>query len=305
MSSHSHHNHPHDSHSLPIAGKALGRVFYWAIGLNLVYVAVEAAMGLAAGSMGLLSDAGHNLSDVASLLLAFIALKAAQRHATPRFTYGYGKATVEASFINAVILYVAVIFIFIESVEKLFNPSAVNGDVVAWVAGIGVAINGLTAWMLLRHSGKDLNVKGAYLHMVADTLVSVGVVVSGLVIQFTGWTVIDPIVGIAIALLIAITSYSQMRDSLRMVLDGVPAEIDVESVKLAILSVPGVESMHHLHIWPVSTTVTAMTVHVIVTDASLIDSVIAGVRRATTAVGIGHSTIEAETAPNCTDAVHS
>lgn len=289
------HGHHHHSHVLPTKDGKLSRVFYWAIGLNLGYVVIEALFGWFSGSMGLLSDAGHNLSDVASLLIALLAFKAAARPANSSYSYGYGKATVGASLVNAVILYVAVIFICIESVERLVKPAAVDGIEIAWVAGIGVLVNGVTAWMLMRHSHNDLNVKGAFMHMVADTLVSVGVVFAGILISFTGWTWLDPVVGIIIAVMIAIGSWSLLRESLRLSLDGVPANVDMKRVEAAISSVPEVKSFHHLHVWAMSTTRNALTVHVLVSSPDKIDAAIDGVRRALENVGIDHSTIEAET----------
>ena len=291
---HSPHSHSH-AHILPSAGGSLSRVFYWAIGLNLAYVAIEAIFGFTSGSLGLLSDAGHNLSDVASLLIALLAFKASERKPTPRYSYGFGKATVEASLVNAVILYVAVVFIAWESVERLLKPQPVDGAEIAWVAGAGVIINGITAWMLLGRSKGDLNVKGAFMHMAADTLVSVGVVVSGVVIRWTGWYWLDPAVGILIAIMIAVGSWSLLRESLRLTLDGVPASADIDAIGRAIMSVPQVKSFHHLHVWALSTTANALTVHVLVGDASEIDAAISGVRASLSETGIAHSTIEAET----------
>lgn len=307
---HHDHDHHHDHHHAHIPmgeGGRLKNVFYWAIGLNLGYVILEAVFGFSSGSMGLLSDAGHNLSDVASLLIALIAFKASQRPPTPRFSYGYGKATIEASLLNAVILYVAVIFIVIEAVERLLHPVAVDGGEIAWVAGAGVVINGVTAWMLMRHSHSDLNVKGACLHMIADTLVSVGVVGSGIVIGYTGWNWLDPAVGIVIAVVIAVGSWSLLRESLRMALDGVPADVDIEKVEQCIAVTDGVSSFHHLHIWPLSTTANALTVHVVVPDPGEIDRVTDTLRESLRKLGIAHVTIEAETAERagCHDCVHA
>lgn len=288
-------NHRHVSEHQHDFSRGLGRVFYWVMALNMVYVIVEGGFGFATGSMGLLSDAGHNLTDVATLALSFVAFKAAGMAANKRYTYGYGKATVEAAFINAVTLYVIVAVILIESIRKFAHPKAIDGDTIAWVAGIGVAINGITTWLLLKYSHDDLNIKGAFFHMLSDTLVSAGVVIAGIVIHYTGWYIIDPIIGVCIALLIGVTSYSLLRDSLHMILDGVPKGIDIDMVRRAILSVPGVASMHHLHVWPMSTTKTALTVHVILKSPDSIDRTIDDVRRAVEACGITHSTIEAET----------
>lgn len=274
---------------------ALGKVFYWAIGLNLAYTVIEAIFGFATDSMGLLSDAGHNLSDVASLLIALLAYKAALRPASARFTYGLGRATIEASLINAVMLYIAVVFIVIESIERLQSPVVVNGDVVAWVAGIGVIINGVTTWMLMKHSRGDLNVKGAFLHMAADTLVSVGVVISGIVIRFTGWYQLDPIIGLVVAAIIAVSSYSLLRESLNLSFDAVPKDIDIHKIENIIDATPLVVSYHHLHIWPLSTTQVALTVHVVVDSPSDVDRTIDSLRARLSSAGIAHSTIEVET----------
>ncbi len=294
---HTHHGHDHShAHISHDANGKLNRAFKIGIWLNVSYVVVEGIFGFLTDSMGLLSDAGHNLSDVASLIIALIAFKAAQHKPTDNYTYGFRRATVNASVLNAIILYIAVAFILYESIEKLLRPTAIDGGVIAWVAGIGVIINGFTAWLFMKDSKHDLNVKGAYLHMAADTLVSIGVVVSGIIIAFTGWNFIDPIIGIVIALLIAITSYSMLRESLRLAMDGVPSGIHISDIREAIGKVPGVESCHHLHVWAISTTQVAMTVHVIVKDPTHIDQVIESVREAVEPLGVTHSTIEAETA---------
>lgn len=287
-----HHNH---AEAMLTDDGRVASVFYWAIGLNMAYVVLETTFGFITGSMGLLSDAGHNLTDVATLLIALLAYLASKRPATSVYSYGLGKTTIEASLVNAIILYVAVIFIAVEAVRRLLHPEPVDGADIAWVAGIGVFINGITAWLLMRHSHYDLNVKGAFLHMAADTLVSVGVVISGIVITHTGWTWLDPVVGIIIAALIAIGSWSLLRDSLRLALDGVPTDVDIPALEAAISSVPEVKSFHHMHVWALSTTRTALTVHVIVEKPEMIDKAIADVRAKLNACGIAHTTIEAET----------
>lgn len=305
---HDHNGHGHHHHAQITTDRNgnLNRAFKIGIWLNIVYVLIEGIFGLLSDSMGLLSDAGHNLSDVASLVIALIAFKASQRKPNERYTYGYRKATVEASVLNAIILYVAVALILIESVEKIFKPTHVDGGMVAWVAGVGVLVNGITTWLFMKDSKRDLNVKGAYLHMAADTLVSVGVVVSGIIISLTGWYLIDPIVGITIAALIAVSSFSMLKESMRLALDGVPSGINLSEVKEAILDADGVDSMHHLHVWAMSTTESAMTVHVVVDNPTDIDMVIDNVRKAVRPFGIVHSTVEAETrnaSCACTDEI--
>ena len=198
---HEHHHHDHTVTSL-------NKAFILGIVLNVAFVVVEFAVGLYYGSMGLLSDAGHNLSDVASLLLAMLAFRLAQAHATPRYTYGYKKSTVLISLLNSVILLVAVGVIVAESVGRMLHPAPVEGGAIAWTAGVGVVINGFTAWLFMKDKDKDLNVKGAYLHMAADALVSVGVLVSGVVISWTGWTIVDPVVGLVVAAVIVVSVWS-------------------------------------------------------------------------------------------------
>lgn len=287
------HTDNHHHHEAEISN--LNTAFKLGIALNTIYVVIEAAFGFYYNSMGLLSDAGHNLSDVATLVIAMIAYKMAQRPATERYTYGFHKMTIQASLVNAVLLLIAVGAILVESISKLIHPQAVDGDVIAWVAGVGVIINGVTAWLFIRDKDRDLNVKGAFLHMAADALVSVGVVASGIIIHFTGWYVIDPIIGICIAAVVGWSTKSLLRESMRMSLDAVPEGIDYEKVKGAIAHVDGVRNVHHLHIWPLSTTITAMTTHVIIDNPAQIDRVINDIRMKMQQMGIGHSTIEAET----------
>ena len=274
----------------------LNAAFIAGIALNAIYVAVEAVYGFLYDSMGLLSDAGHNLSDVASLVIAMVAFRLMTHKPDIRHTYGYKKFTVQASFINALLLYTAVGAILVGAISKLMHPTAVNGDTIAWVAATGVVVNGVTAWLFMKDKNLDMNVKAAYLHMAADTLVSLGVVVSGIVIHFTGWYVLDPIVGIVIALVIAWSTRGLLAESTRLSIDTVPKSVDMNALERAILSVDGVKSIHHLHVWPLSTTEVAMTVHVIITDVNRLNYIIASVRSKSRQHGVSHPTVEAETA---------
>lgn len=273
----------------------LNAAFIAGIALNAIYVAVEAVYGFLYDSMGLLSDAGHNLSDVASLVIAMVAFRLMTHKPDIRHTYGYKKFTVQASFINALLLYAAVGAILVGAISKLMHPTAVNGDTIAWVAATGVVVNGVTAWLFMKDKNRDMNVKAAYLHMAADTLVSLGVVVSGIVIHFTGWYVLDPIVGIVIALVIAWSTRGLLAESTRLSIDAVPKSVDMNALERAILSVDGVKSIHHLHVWPLSTTEVAMTVHVIITDVNRLNYIIASVRSKSRQHGVSHPTVEAET----------
>lgn len=273
----------------------LNAAFIAGIALNAIYVAVEAVYGFLYDSMGLLSDAGHNLSDVASLVIAMVAFRLMTHKPDIRHTYGYKKFTVQASFINALLLYAAVGAILVGAISKLMHPTAVNGDTIAWVATTGVVVNGVTAWLFMKDKNLDMNVKAAYLHMAADTLVSLGVVVSGIVIHFTGWYVLNPIVGIVIALVIAWSTRGLLAESTRLSIDAVPKSVDMNALERAILSVDGVKSIHHLHVWPLSTTEVAMTVHVIITDVNRLNYIIASVRSKSRQHGVSHPTVEAET----------
>ena len=266
-----------------------------AVALNLAFVIVEAVAGIVGNSIGLLSDAGHNLSDVFSLLLAMIALKLASSHATKRFTYGHRKASVLISLLNAIILLVAVGAIIVESVEKFFNPTEVNGTLIIWTAAVGIVINGLTAWALSRQQKHDINTRGAFLHMLADTLVSVGVVISGVVIKYTGWTVVDPIIGLVIAVVILVSTWELLSESLRMSTDAVPEGFDVDDISHKIESLDGVLNVHHMHIWAISTTETALTCHIVIPEATMLEEVTDRVKETLDGLGIHHSTLEMET----------
>ncbi len=302
---HGHHEHHHDhehhdhhgfhNHHHAHAIEKLSTIYIVAVALNLAFVIVEAVAGFVGNSLGLLSDAGHNLSDVFSLLLAMIALKLASSHATKRFTYGRRKASVLISLLNAIILLVAVGAIMVESVEKFFHPAEVNGTLIIWTAAVGIVINGVTAWALSRQQQHDINTRGAFLHMLADTLVSVGVVVSGVVIHYTGWYIIDPIIGIIIAVVILISTWDLLSESLRMSTDAVPEGYDVDDIQNRIQALDGVLNVHHMHIWAISTTETALTCHIVIPEATMLEEVTDRVKDMLDDLGIHHSTLELET----------
>lgn len=292
------HTHAH-SHAVPADP---GRVFIVGIGLNIVFVAAEFAAGLILDSVALLSDAGHNLSDVAGLAISLLAFRLAQRRPTETYTYGHKRSTIIAALANACLLLVAVGMIIFESVGKLHAPQPVEGGAVAWVAGVGIVINGFTAWLFMRRGRGELNMHGAYLHMVADALVSVGVVVSGIVISRTGWYVVDPIVGIVIAVVIFFSTLRLLRESVRLSLDGVPAGIDRDAVVDAIRGADdNVADVHHLHIWALSTTENALTAHVAVHSTADITRLGRLIKERLRGAGIGHATLEFELSGECAD----
>ena len=289
------HNHEHHHHVEQLT--SLNGVIILSIILNLLFVLVEAGVGIGTGSLGLLSDAGHNLSDVFSLLLALIAFRLAASHATKRFTYGYRKSSVLISLLNAIILLVAVGVILVESVHKLTDISSIelSGSAISWTAGIGILVNGLTAWLLMRQQAHDVNTRGAFLHMLADTLVSVGVVISGIVISLTGWNWIDPVIGILIAIIILISTWKLLAESLRLSIDAVPESIDPDDIVEEMKEVSGVTDVHHLHIWPISTTEVALTAHVVLDDLQAMTDTVPALKKKLKDHGIGHSTLEVET----------
>lgn len=287
------HEHSHQ-HSHTINAESLNKAFIIGIVLNLAFVVIEFAAGFWFDSLALLSDAGHNLSDVVSLVLALLAFRLAKVKANERYTYGYKKSTILVSLLNAVILLVAVGAIVIESIHKLSNPAVVPGGAIAWVAGVGVLINAFTAFLFMKDKEKDLNVKGAYLHMAADALVSVGVLVAGIVISRTGWYIIDPIIGLIVAVVILISTWNLLHDSLRLTLDGVPTSIDSQKVVEAIRALPGVDGVHHIHIWAISTTENALTAHIVLKQPESMQEMKHLIRHRLEDFGIDHATLEFE-----------
>ena len=286
------HSHVHEhNHTLT----SLNSIFIVCIIINLLFVIIEAGAGFIFNSLGLLSDAGHNLSDVFSLLLSLFAFRMSKHRSTEHFTYGYKKSTVLVSLLNAIILLIAVGAIIIESIYKLKQPEQVSGAAVSWTAGIGILVNGVTAWLLMKNQKHDLNVRSAFLHMAMDTLVSVGVVISGIIIMLTGFVLIDTFISLVIALLILASTWKLLKESLFLSLDAVPEGIDIQEVGKHITQVPGVESFHHFHVWAMSTTENAATIHIVLKELSQMEEVKHAVKEELREHGIHHSTVECET----------
>ncbi|UAJ10829.1 cation diffusion facilitator family transporter [Glacieibacterium megasporae] len=259
---HDHHGHDHHGHS-HAPPKDFSTAFIIGIVLNLGFVAVEAAYGFLANSVALLADAGHNLSDVAGLAAAWGATALAKRAASERFTYGMRSSSILAALFNAVLLLVAVGAIALEAIRRLGDPQPVGGVTVMAVAAAGIAVNGVTAWLFARGRKGDINVRAAFAHMLSDALVSAGVVVAGFVILETGWTWLDPIVSLVIAAAIIWGTWGLLRDSMTLALQGVPPGVELDAVRSRLAALPGVAQTHHVHIWPVSTTETALTAHLL------------------------------------------
>lgn len=232
----------------------------------MTFVVVQACVGLYTGSVALLSDAGHNLSDVASLLISLLAFRLARKRPTHSFTYGYKKTTVLAALINAVVLLIAIGVLGYEAIVRLREPRPLDGGLVAIVAGIGIVINFGSAMFFFRSKDHDLNTRGAYLHLLTDAAVSMGVVIAGLLIKYTGLYWLDGAVSLLVLLVILVSTWSLLTDSLRMALDAVPHNVAAEDIKDLVMAIEGVEEMHHTHIWAMSTTQNALTTHLTLSD---------------------------------------
>jgi cobalt-zinc-cadmium efflux system protein len=269
-----HHDHGHGHGHGP---GAFSRAFAVGIALNLGFVLLEVAFGFAANSMALLSDAGHNLSDVLGLVVAWAGGVMAQTGSSPRFTYGLKKASILAALINALFLLVAVGAIIAEAIRRLRHPSPTNGEIVVAVAAVGILINGATA-LLFSRGHRDINIRAAFVHMASDAAVSAAVVFAGLVILWTGQQWVDPVMSLAVAVVILWGSVGLLKESMWMSLAGVPAGIDVDQVEAALAALEHVDAVHDLHIWPISTTETALTAHIVTGRADYPDALLAAAR---------------------------
>ena len=290
---HDHHSHSH-MHGLDFQ-QSNRRAFIVGIYLNMAFVIAEIVGGLIFNSMSLLTDAGHNLSDVASLFLSLLAFKMAARKSSAVYTYGFKKTTVLAALANAVILFIAIGILGVESFTRLLKPEKVQGGVIAWIAALGIVINSITAFLFYKGSKKELNAKSAYLHLFADALISLGVVVTGIIIVYTGWYWLDAATGIIIMITILISAWGLLRDSFKMTIDAVPTGIELENIKKIILKVDHVKQVGHVHVWPLSTTENALTAHVALDEQLSFDEklkVIAEIRHELMHENIHHSTIE-------------
>lgn len=261
------HNHTHSNYI------NLGNAFKIGIAINILFIIVEAAYGFFSNSMALVADAGHNFSDVITLAFSWIAVILSQRKPTLKFTYGFRRSTILIALLNTIFLLVAVAFIVWETIERLSKPVVINTNSVIIVAAIGIAVNGFTAWLFLKDRKHDLNIRSAFVHFVADALVSLGVVVAGIIMAFTGVVWIDSFVSFVIIAVILYSSYHLLIDSVNLALDAVPENINIEAIREYFKTLPEVEGIHDLHIWALSTTDAALTVHLatrIQTDVAFI-----------------------------------
>jgi cobalt-zinc-cadmium efflux system protein len=290
------HDHTHHDHDHSHAPASFGRAFAIGIVLNTAFVAIEFAYGLISNSMGLMADAGHNLSDVLGLAIAWLASAIAAKPPSVTHTYGYKSSTILAALVNAVFLLIAMGAITWEAIQRFISPEPTAGMTMIIVAAIGIAINAFTAWLFASGRKQDLNVRGAYLHMASDAAVSAGVVVAGFVMLQTGWLWVDPLVSLVIVAVVVLGTWSLLRESLAMSLQAVPRGTDLNSIQAFLTSQPGVGAVHDLHIWAMSTTETALTAHLVMPDGRPDDAFLMQLTdELQQHHGIGHVTIQIET----------
>lgn len=289
---HSYHHHGHShSHSPP----NYGRAFAVGILLNTIFISAEVFYGFMSHSLALVADAGHNLGDVLGLFLAWGATALGRRAATERHSYGFQRSTVLAALANAVFLLVAVGGIVLEAIHRFTAPSTITAQIVIWVATVGIFINAGTAMMFMSGRKGDLNIRGAFLHMAADAVISAGVVVGGIIIMFTGWQWVDPALSLTLSASIVYGAWKLLRDSLNLALDAVPEGIDAAAVRAYLLGLPAVTDAHHLHIWGLSTTEAALTVHLVLADDTRSNALLHDINHELhERFGIGHATIQFE-----------
>ncbi len=296
--SHDHHDHGHShGHGHSHAPANFGRAFAIGITLNSAFVFIEAIYGFLSHSMALVADAGHNLSDVLGLAMAWGAAILAKRTPTRQHTYGLRRSSVLAAMFNAIFLLVSIGAIAWESIRRFFEPDAVAAWTVIWVSLIGIAINTGTALMFMSGRKDDLNIRGAFIHMAADAAVSAGVVLAGFAILYTGWSWIDPTVSLVIVAVILVGTWDLLKDSVNLALDAVPEGIDTQAIHDFLAGLPGVKNVHHLHVWGLSTTETALTVHLVLEDPRLNDEILKTIHHELLEdFKIAHTTVQFESA---------
>ena len=296
MSAHSHSHDSHDhGHSHSHAPASFGQAFAIGIVLNLGFVVVETIAGFRSGSIALIADAGHNMSDVLGLVVAWGGTWLAQMAPSARFSYGLKKASILSALINALFLLIAIGAIGAEAVRRLFHPSPTHGQTVIVVAAAGIIVNGVTAWLFAKGREHDINIEGAFLHMASDALVSLAVVFAGFVILWTGQEWVDPAMSLAVAFVILWSTFGLLKESVGMTLAGVPRGIDVDEVQGALEEIAGVDAVHDLHVWALSTTETALTAHIVTPQAGNPDALLETARAILHArFRIEHCTIQVE-----------
>jgi len=293
---HQHHHPEHYHHTLDFGH--VSRLFIWGIVLNIIFVIAEFGAGFFSNSLALISDAGHNLSDVATLALALGAFRFMTFKATKKFTYGFRKVSVLVALVNAILLLFVVGGIAYKSVERFLSPQPIESVLVIWVACAGIVINFLSAMLFYRNKEEDLNIKGAYLHLMADALVSIGVVISGIVIAYTRWYWIDPLTSLLIVVVLIVSLTRLLRDSVSISLDAVPGNIEIDTIRKIALNLPGIIDIHHIHVWALSTSENALTAHLLLNESvsnEEISTTKNKFKKELAQLGIQHVTVETET----------
>lgn len=276
-------------------GSNVGPAFLWAVILNTLYVAVEASFGFWVGSLALLADAAHNLTDVFGLLIAWGAFAVGRRSPTKRHTYGFGRATILGALLNGIALLIGVGALVHEAIGRIAAPGPVAATTILWVAAVGIAVNLGTALLFARERTRDINIGGAFLHMAADAAVSAGVVLSAIVIIVTGWEIVDPIAAIGVSAVVAWSAFGLLRSAVHLSLDGVPEGVDRPAVEAWLRGLPDVTDLHDLHVWALSTTSNALTVHLVMPGGCSSDAFLEQTAHDLEArFGIAHATIQIE-----------
>ncbi|HWB90332.1 MAG TPA: cation diffusion facilitator family transporter [Puia sp.] len=291
------HSHGFGHHHHPVNLEKVNRAFVIGIVLNFLFVIIEVVVGLAIHSLSLLSDAGHNLADVASLAMALIAIRLLKIKPTEKYTYGYKKTTILVALLNAAILLISLGAIGYEAIHRLMEPEPLPGMKISIVAGIGIVINAVTALLFMRDRQHDLNVRGAFLHLLSDAVVSAALVIGGIVIYFTHLFWIDAALSLLVAIVILFSTWQLLRDSLRLSLDGVPQGIEIKKIRETIVRIPGIRDFHHIHVWAISTTENALTAHLCVdrnAGMDLVEQLKHTVKHELLHQNIQHSTLEVE-----------
>lgn len=294
---HDHHHGFGHHHHHTVDPSNVNRAFVIGIILNLAFVVVEVIVGLSIHSLSLLSDAGHNLADVASLAMSLLAFRLLKVKPTEKYTYGYKKTTILVALLNAAILLLSLGAISYEAFHRLMSPQPLPGKVISIVAAIGIAVNAITALLFFSNKEKDLNIKSAFLHLLSDAIVSAGLVVGGIIIYYTGLFRIDAILSLVVAIIILFSTWQLLRDSLRLSLDGVPEGIQISKIREAIDRMSGVQGFHHIHVWAISTTENALTAHLVVakdSDMNMVEALKHRVKHELLHQNIQHATLEIE-----------
>ncbi len=286
-SNHSDHNHSHEVSNISTA-------FFIAIVINIIFVGIEVFFGVQVHSLALLSDAGHNAMDVLNLILSGIALWLSKKRNTITYTYGYKRASIFSAFINSILLVVTALYLIFEAINRMFAPVETVGSTMMIVASIGILVNGISGWLLMRWGSEDINIKSAYLHLLGDALVSLGVVIGGAIIYFTGYTIVDPIISIVVSIVMIASVISLLKQSIRMNFDGVPMNVDIEEITAELREIDGIIDIHHIHIWSLSTTENALTAHIILQKWANEKEIKNTIRHHLEDENIHHTTLETE-----------